>query len=178
MKRGRRSSAGHGTHGEGCAIDRPEVEAVFGCVAFFEGHVDRLVWRSRGRASVAESCIVPLERWRSDPLRWACSARVFHDDAHAVAPVVMIEVTKHPDAPVIHLYDCRNSLSRPEPKHGHFHWIWNRIAIERDHLEGMARQSEAANFRGTAIQNMKKDAFSRFHEDRVALPQHSPVDGE
>lgn len=42
----------------------------------------------------------------------------------------------------------------------------------------MARESEAANFRGTAVEDVEENAFAGFYVDGITVAQHAAVDGE
>ena len=56
--------------------------------------------------------------------------------------------------------------------------IRHRISIERDDFERVAWQGEAPNFRGAAIQNMKKNALALLDSDRFAVAKHATVNGK
>ncbi len=45
-------------------------------------------------------------------------------------------------------------------------------------LKRVARQSEAANFGGAAVQNMKKNSFAVLYPNRFAVAEHASIDGE
>ena len=79
---------------------------------------------------------------------------------------------------MVHFYNGGNTLRRTEPQNGNIRRIGNRISIERDDLEGVPRQGEAANFRGAAIQNVKENALSSLDSDGFAMAQHPAVNGK
>ncbi len=87
-------------------------------------------------------------------------AGVFDDDAHAVMAVVVGEVAHDPDAGVIHFDDGGDALGGAEPEDGDGGGRGHRIAVERDDLEGVAGQREAANFGGAAVEDVEEDALA------------------
>ncbi len=42
----------------------------------------------------------------------------------------------------------------------------------------MSGQRQAANFRGAAVQHVKQHALALFNPHRLAVPQHTAIDGE
>src|ERR1700676_1809118 len=74
------------------AIDRPSIEAFLSGIVFGECHSEGLV-RQRGcRARFRETCVVPLERRRSNPLCFSGVPRVLDYDPHAILTIVVIEI--------------------------------------------------------------------------------------
>lgn len=53
--------------------------------------------------------IVPLKRFRGDPLRLARLASVFNHDSHAVLAVVVGRIAHDPNTGMVHLDNCRDS---------------------------------------------------------------------
>ena len=79
---------------------------------------------------------------------------------------------------MVHLDDRRDALGGAEPEHRDFRRCRHRIAVERDDLEHMARQREAADFAGAGIEHVKQHALALLHADRLAMAQHLAVDAE
>ena len=52
------------------------------------------------------------------------------------------------------------------------------IAVERDNLKEMPRQSEAADLGRTRVEQMEQHAFTRLHADRLTVPEHPAIDTE
>src|SRR6266481_4767733 len=97
------------------AIDRPSVEAFFSGVGLRECHIECFVRRRSSRAGPRETCVVPLERRRSNPLRLSAPARVLHYDTHSVAAVIVREITENPGPRMGHVYDGRDALGCANP---------------------------------------------------------------
>src|SRR6266567_2975930 len=172
------SCAYFASHRVSDAIDGPSVEAVLRGIVFREGHFEGLVWWRRGCARFRETCVVPLERRRRNPLRFPGAPGVLHNNAHAVAAIIICEVSQNPDACMSHMYNGRDSLCCAKPQHRNRSWIRNGIAVEGDNLEGVTRQRQAANLGGASIEDVKQDAFALPDLDRLAVAEHASVDGE
>jgi site-specific DNA recombinase len=54
--------------------------------------------------------------------------------------------------------------------------VRHRVAVQRDHAEGMPRQCEATGFGGAAVKNMQQYPLTGLHPDRIAVAEHAPVD--
>ena len=54
----------------------------------------------------------------------------------------------------------------------------HRIAVERDNLEDVTGQGEAADFAGARIEHMKQHAVALLDADRLAVTEHFAVDAE
>jgi hypothetical protein len=80
------------------AIHRPSVETFFSHIVFRECHLEGLVGCRCGRAGFRETCAVPFESRRSDPLHFSSAARVPHYNPHTVAAVIVREITENPHA--------------------------------------------------------------------------------
>src|ERR1700674_4394210 len=96
-------------------------------------------------AGFLETCVVPFESWRSNPLRFSSAARVLHYDPHTVTAIIVREITENPDAWMSHVYDGGNALRSADPQHWNRRWIRNGIAVERDNLEGVTWQRQTTN---------------------------------
>jgi hypothetical protein len=71
-------------------------------------------------------------------LRLAFGVRVFDHNAHAVFPIVVVDIAHNPDAGMVHLDDRRDTFGGAEPQHRHVRLPRHRIAIQRDHSENVA----------------------------------------
>ena len=103
---------------------------------------------------------------------------IFHHDAHTVVPVIVVKVPQNPNARMIHFDDGRNPFRCPQPQNGNRGWIRHWISIERDDLEGMTGQGEAADLRRTSVEDMKENTLSLLYPDRFAMTEHPAVDGD
>src|ERR1700740_734122 len=113
MERGWSHSTGHGV---GNAIDRPSIESFLGGIVLGKGHVDRFIRRLAARTGFGETQVVPMTRNRLDPLSLALLPGIFDHDAHAVAAVIVVEISEDPDARMIHLDDSGDSLRCAQPQ--------------------------------------------------------------
>ena len=165
-------------HVERLAVDRPLVEAVEGRVAFGERQLDGFVRRGRRRIRRGEAAIVPLERWRLDPLRLAAVAGVLDHDAHAAVAIVIGQVAEYPHARTRHLDDGRNALGGAQPQHRHRRRVRHRVAVQRQHRERVAGQGQAADLGGAAIDDVQQHALAGTYADRLAVAEHAAVDRE
>src|SRR4051812_2285257 len=86
------------------AVNRPPIEAFFCSIVFGECHLESLIGLRSGRSRFRKARIVPLEGRRSKPLRFSSAARVLHYDPHAVAAIIVCEVTENPDTRMRHVY--------------------------------------------------------------------------
>jgi hypothetical protein len=98
--------------------------------------------------------IIPGKGRRLDPLRLAALACIFNDHAHAMATVFIVQITQDPFARMPHLHDRADALGGAQPEHGHLDRMRQSIAIQRDHLEGMAWQCKAAGLSGTGVEDV------------------------
>ena len=111
-------------------------------------------------------------------MRLAGLPRVFDDDAHAMGTILFIEVTENPHAGMIHFDDRGDAFGGAEPEDGDFRGSRNRIAVERDNFESVARKSQAANFGGAAVEDVEEDALAGFDANGFAVAEHAAIDGE
>src|SRR5207244_5013918 len=111
------------------------------------------------------------------PVHFPGAPGALHNNAHAVAAIIIGEVSQNPDAWMSHMYNGRDSLCCAKPQHRHRSWIRNGIAVEGDNLEGVTRQRQAANLGGGCIEDVKKDAFALPDIDRLDVAEHPYADG-
>src|SRR6516162_874834 len=168
----------HGLHREGLAVEQPIVKSAARTVVFDNCHVESFVGRCRYGAGLAENGIIPTVPFRLAPLRLALGVRVFDHNAHAVASIVVGEITHDPHTRMVHLHNRRDTLRGAEPQYGHVRRRWHGIAVERNDPENMAGRGETADFTGTGVDNMKHNPIALFHSDRLAVPEHLAVDAE
>src|SRR5215475_14369699 len=90
------------------SVDRPPVEAVLRSIIFREGHFEGFVWRRRGRARFREPSVVPLETRRRNPLRFSGAPGVLQNDAHAMAAILIGEISENPYTRMSHVHDGRD----------------------------------------------------------------------
>jgi len=62
------------------------------------------------RMRLAESRVVPAERFRLGPLWLALVPSVFDDDTHAMTAVVIGEIAQHPHAGMFHFDERGDAL--------------------------------------------------------------------
>src|ERR1019366_5385554 len=79
---------------------------------------------------------------------------------------------------MVHLDDGGNAFRGAEPQYRHRDRRRYRVAVERHNLERMAWQSQTANLRSAAIEDMEQHALAVLNPDRLAMAQHATVDGE
>jgi hypothetical protein len=115
------------------------VEAAQGCILLLEEHVKGLVWRFSRRGEASKSGIVPLERLRGKPLRFACVSGILDDDSHAMVPVVIREIAHDPHSRMLHFDDRGNALRGPDPKARNLYRLRQRVAIHCNDGEAVAR---------------------------------------
>src|SRR5579862_6048472 len=149
----------HAATPEGDVVNRPKIKSVLRRVLLGESHRDSFVRRG-GCLGIREAGVVPVKRLGGRPDGLAFLAGILHDDAHAVAAIIIGEVAHDPYSGMIHLNDSGDALRGSEPEHRNGGGMWHGIAIERDHFERMSRQRQAANFCRASIQNMKEDALT------------------
>jgi hypothetical protein len=89
-----------------------------------------------------------------------------------------MEVSQNPNARMIHFDDDRNPFRCSQPQNWNCGWIRDWISVERDDLEGMARQGKTADLGRAPVENMKENPFALFHADRVTVAEHAPIDSE
>ena len=159
-------------------VDGPPVEAALGCVLLGKGHFDDLIRRWNHCPRISELSVVPRERLGSDPPRLTLLAGIFDHRTQAMPPVVVRHIAHDPDARAIHLDNGGDPLRRAQPKSGYRHWSGDRVAIHRDHGEGVSGQRETANLGGAAVQHVEEHAFALLHPNRFTATQHSSVDRE
>src|SRR5450759_680525 len=76
-------------HRIGHSVDRPSVEALFGGIVLRKDHLERFVRRLGSSNGLGKEPVVPAIGRRGNPLSLALGARVFDDDSHAVATIVI-----------------------------------------------------------------------------------------
>src|SRR5579862_4479091 len=98
-------------------VDRPLVEAGGGRVVLGEGHFEGLIGSCGypGRDS-AEARIVPVKWWRGNPGRRTGATRVLDHDTHAVAAVIVSQISHDPHPRMAHLDDRRHAFGRADPE--------------------------------------------------------------
>src|SRR5580700_8022907 len=165
-------------HGIASAVNCPTIESFFGGVLFSKGHVERFVWGSSTRTGFCETHVVPTKRRRGDPLGLPLVACVFHDNSHSMRAIIVIEIAQDPDTGMIHLDGRGDAFSSAKPEDGHFGGIRHRISIERDELERVTGQRQAANFCSASVEDMKQDAFALLYANGLAVSEHASVDRE
>src|SRR5262249_30553603 len=106
----------------------------------------------------------------------AGAASIFDYDAHATAEGVIREIAHDPHTGIIHFHNSRNAFGGTYPQNGKTRRIWNRVSIESYDFKDVVRQGKAANFRGTAVQNVKENAIALLLPDRFAMAEHATVD--
>jgi len=57
-----------------------------------------------------------MKGFRRYPHRFSFVRRIFHDDAHAVAPVIVCKITHNLYARMIHFHNGRNPFRGPQPE--------------------------------------------------------------
>src|ERR1700733_9790509 len=168
----------HLNEGIGDAVDRPTVEPVDRGIIFGKGYVDHFVGSLRARFCVAEASIIPMKWVGSYPLWLPRMSAVFHHDSHSVAAVIVTHIAHYPYARMIHLDHGRNPFCGANPQTGHANWLGQRVSIHGYHQEGVARQRQAADLARTSIQDVKKNTLALFYPDRIAMAEHTSIDGE
>src|ERR1700683_363528 len=103
---------------------------------------------------------------------------ILDDNAHAVAAVIIREVTHDPYTGMVHLNNRGNAFCGSQPEHWNFDRRWDRVAVDRDDFETVSRQREAANFSCTTIQHVKEHPLTLFDPHRFPMPQHPAIDRE
>ena len=66
----------------------------------------------------------------------------------------------------------------PSPEHRHLCGISDRVAVQRDHAEGVPGQGQAAGFGGAAVEDMQQHPLTGLDANRIAVAEHPAVDGE
>src|ERR1700722_19929371 len=127
-----RDVARHFAGGEGKSIYGPPIEAIICGVIFGERHFNSFIGRRSCSARLGEVGVIPSKKRRREPLRFAGPIGVLDDNAHAVATVVIIQITEDPHTGMIHLYNGGNTLCRAKPKYGNMSCVGNGVPIERN----------------------------------------------
>ena len=91
---------------------------------------------------------------------------------------VIRQVAHDPDTGSFHFNHGRNALRRAYPKHRRRHRIGHRISVQCHDLEGVSRQSEAANLGRASIQDVKQNSLAPLDPDRFSMAEHPSVDRE
>ena len=96
-----------------------------------------------------------------------------------MTPVVVTQITEHPNTGPVHFHDRRHAFRRAEPEHRNFCGRRDRIAVEcHDHFERVPRKREAANLSGAAVEHVEQDALALLDANRLAVTEHAAVDRE
>src|SRR5262249_37406380 len=136
------------------------------------------VWSGSGLAAFGKIGVIPTKRLWFDPLGFARSARVFDNDTHAMASVIVCEITQNPHAWMFPLDNSRNPLRRAYPQDRNTRRIRDRVSIEGGNFEKVPGQGETPNFGGAAIQYVKENALTLFNSNRFSMPKHPAIDGK
>src|SRR5690349_13123 len=102
---------------------------MFGGIAFGKAHFDDVVRLGSSSIRFGESRVIPVEGLGWSPYGLAFLTRVFDNDSHAVAAIVIGQVSHDPHAGMIHLDDGRNAFRSPQPEHGYISRIRHKVAI-------------------------------------------------
>src|SRR5579859_7157920 len=81
----------------------------------------------------------PIRGWRGFPYGCTATAGVLHNDAHAIAPVIIARIAENPHAGLVHLNNRVDALRRAKPQNGNVARSWDRIAVERHDAERVTR---------------------------------------
>ena len=90
-------------------------------------------------AGAAEYRVIPEDPRLRHPLRRSMLAGVFHDHAQPALAGGIIGGPQNPHARLIHLHDGIDALARTQGEHLDGARVGHRIAIQRQHVELMAR---------------------------------------
>src|SRR6185312_12784658 len=144
---------GHVHHVEGNTVDAPTVEPIIGGIVFGKEHIDNLIGLGHRLVIVTEDAIIPGIGFGGDPLRFAFVVRIFHDDTHAVAAVIVGEVAHDPYAGVVHLHDGAYPFGGSDPEQGYFRRARHRVTVEGDDFKGVAGKRETADLGSATIED-------------------------
>src|ERR1700692_4011920 len=131
---------------------------------------DRLI-RSCGRTWPTKGRLIPSRICRSDPSRLATVVLVLNDDAHSHVAIHRVGGPKYPDARVVHLDDDVGTLGTIEIQCIHCRLCGDRVAIQRDDSETMARERQGYGHGRACVQQSEQDSLALANADRLAAPE-------